>query len=54
MRYDPELEEVFFDVLFPILGRLPEGTCRKLALKAHDFYDTEDMGVLKHASKDRD
>lgn len=46
MKYDPELEELMLDVLVKMLGEVPpEGVCRRLAHKAHDFYTEVGMGV---------
>jgi hypothetical protein len=44
-KYDPELEERFFEELFPYMGAGAERMARRLAVKSHEFYMCDEFGV---------
>lgn len=45
MKYDPDLEESFYEILFEQYGFVPEKLPMKLAGKSREFYSCDEMGV---------
>jgi len=50
-KYDPDLEEIFFEALFPVIGRPAEKLARRCAIKAREFYYTRGEGVELYGSE---
>ncbi len=52
MKYDPILEETFYELIFEHYGFCPPKLPMKLAVRAHECYQCDEFGVEVVAEED--